>query len=164
MPKTHTSTKTYTTTRINVIDDQFELFLRCSGMDDDKVEKFLEAVNNHELESIGIYIMEDGERIAEVEFEVDWEKHLEEIKVYGEIFDTDLPGWKDGVAVEAYVAVSRLSKAAKERGVNIKSWIRVSKEVEQSEEKHKELCERLGYNYYGSLQDGKENQKKFKVY
>lgn len=163
MPKTQTSTKTYTTSRINVIDDHFELFLRCGGMDDGEVELFLEAVNNHELDAIGIYIMENRERVAEVEFNIDWEKHLEEIRVYGEIFDTDLPGWEDGVSVEAYVAVSRLRKAAKKRKLAIGSWMRASKDIRRSEEKHKKLCKKLGYDYYstppGWKKEPKENSR-----
>lgn len=159
MPKTQTSTKTYTTSRINVIDDHFELFLRCAGMDDDAIKLFLEAVDNHEIDAIGIYIMENEKRVAEVEFNIDWERHLEEIRVYGEIFDTDLPGWEDGVSVEAYVAVSRLSKAAKKRKLHISSWMIVSKDVWLSEEKHKELCERLGYDYYSTPPDWKKEPK-----
>ncbi len=143
--KTSTYTKTYTKPRIDVLEDHFEMFLRCAGMNDKDVEKFLHAVEHHELQAVGVYIEEENYRIAEVEFEVDWNTHVELTRISGNIFDTDLPGWKDGVAPEAYVAVSRLAKAAKAQNLKLRSWIRVSQRVRESPNDHKRVCEELGY-------------------
>ena len=95
--------------------------------------------------------------MAEIEFDIDWERHLEEIKVCGEIFDADLPGWDKGVSPEAYVAVSRLRKAAKKENLSTSSWIRATREIRQSEEQYKKLCERIGYNYYSTPVEWKKD-------
>lgn len=147
MPITMTSTETYTKPRIDVISDHFELFLRCGGMNDKQVDNFLQAVEQHELEAVGIYIEENNSRIAEVEFAVDWEKHDELVHIYGEIFDTDSPGFRDGVSPEAYVAVSRLVKAAKANNLKVRSWILVSENIMHNKAKHKKVCKKLGYAF-----------------
>ncbi len=156
---TNTNTKTYITTRINVIEDHFELFLRCANMNDDEVEKFLCAVEKKELNAVGIYIMEGKYRIAEVRFEIDWDKHVELESICGRLFDTDLPGWKDGTAPEAYVAVSRLVKYAKKQNLNICSYITVSDFIRRNENEHKRVCNELGYSYGRSVPDWKDSPK-----
>lgn len=147
MIRTTTDTNIYTKARINIIQEHFELFVRCGGMNDKEVDKLLQAVEKRELEAVGIYIEENGYRIAEVEFQVDWEEHLELTHVYGDIFDADLPGWKEGVAPEAYVIVSRLAKEAKKRNLSVNSWIRVSDSIRISEKEHKRVCDELGYSF-----------------
>ncbi len=149
MAKANTSTFTqaYVRPRISVLDDHFELFLRCGGMNDNEVDKFLRAVERHELQAVGIYIEENNYRIAEVEFAVDWVLHEEMTRISGNMFDTDRCGWKDGTAPEAYVAVTRLVQAAKEKKQNLKSWIRVSQHVRESPNLHKQVCQELGYAY-----------------
>lgn len=149
--KTYTDSYSYTRTRIGVIDDHFEMFLRCSGFSDHNVELFLEAVENKELSAIGIYIVEDGYRIAEVEFEIDWDEHQQMIGTYGYSFDVDIPGWKDGVSPEAYVPAQRLVKAAKKENMVVHSWILVSPDVRRDKAKHRALCERLGYCFESSV-------------
>lgn len=156
---TRTKTETYTKPRIDIIEDHFELFIRCSGMEDEKVKKFLLSVERHELKAVGVYIMENECRIAEVELEIDWKEHSELTRIYGDFLDTDQPGWTDGVAPEAYVAVRRLAEAAKEHNLKIGSWIRVSDEVRQNEKEHKRVCSELGYIYNGSVPKWKETPK-----
>lgn len=155
---TNTNTDTYTKSRINVIEDHFELFLRCANMNDEEVEKMLCAVGKHELSAVGVYIMENEYRIAEVRFEIDWNEHLELETICGDLFDTDLPGWKDGVAPEAYVAVSRLVKFAKEQNLKIHSYISVSEFIRKNEDEHRRVCNELGYNG-GSVPDWKSTPK-----
>lgn len=149
--KTYTDSYSYTRTRIGVIDDHFEMFLRCSDFSDHDVELFLEAVENKELSAIGIYIEDDGYRIAEVEFEVDWDEHQRMIGTCGHYFDIDISGWKDGVSPEAYVTAQRLVTAAKKENKVVRSWIRVSPEVRRDEAKHKAICEKLGYCFESSV-------------
>lgn len=156
---TETTASTYTKSRINVIEDHFELFLRCANLKDEEIKKILISVEKHELKAVGIYILEDNARVAEVEFEVDWKEHMEIVNVSGDMFDTDLPGWKDGTAPEAYVAVSRMVKYAKEENLGISSWIRVSDFIHQYPEEHKRVCRELGYNYGGSVEEWKFKPK-----
>lgn len=149
--KTSTFTKSYTRTRIDVLDDHFELFLRCSNMKDADVDKMLLAVERQELDAVGIYLQEGNYRISEVEFSIDWEKHNEMVRLSGELFDTDIGGWKNGVAPEAYISVQKLVQLAKERKLKINSWIRVSSYIREHPSEHKRVCENLGYNYGGSV-------------
>ncbi len=141
----YTNSYTYTRTRIGVLDDHFELFLKCSQMPKSNIEKLLKAVDNKELSAVAIYIEDDGYRIAEVEFEIDWDEHQRMIGVYGIQFDTDLPGWDDGVSPEAYIAAQRLVKAAKQMRKPVLSWIRVSPSVRNNPATHKAVCDNLGY-------------------
>lgn len=152
MAETYTKTvsKTYTRTRASVLNDHFELFLRCAEMDNEEVNNILKAVDNHELEAVGIYIIENGYRSAEVEFCIDWETHEEAVHTKGDLFDTYLPGWINGQAPEAYIAAGNLVKAAKALNTHISSWIRVSCGIRSDPVKHRKVCEKLGYSYQSS--------------
>lgn len=142
---TKASTSSYTHTRINVLDDHFELFLRSSDMNNADVEKLLSAVDRHELEAVGIYLQEGSFRILEVEFSVDWNKHMEFVRLSGHLFNTDIGGWKEGIAPEAYISVQKLVKLAKERNLRVRSWIRVSEHIRRSPLEHQRVCNALGY-------------------
>lgn len=144
---TYTNTHTFARTRIGVIDDHFELFLTCANISEPNIEKFLKAVDDKELSAFGIYITDNNYRIAEVEFQIDWDEHQRMIGVYGVHFDTDLPGWDNGVSPEAYVAAQRLVKAAKQMGKPVRSWILVSPPVRKDPTWHKAVCDKLGYSY-----------------
>ena len=141
----YTHTYTYTKARSLVLDDHFELFLRCSEIDDETVVKMLEAAHNRELEAVGIYIARQGYMIAEVEFCVDWDKHDEIIKAKGPEIDTYLPGWKKGIAPEAYISAQRLVQAAREQNLELSSWIRVTDRVWRDTSYQKRVCKNLGY-------------------
>lgn len=147
----YTNSYTYIRTRIAVIGDHFEMFLTCAGMSKYDVKKMLLAVDNKELDAVGIYIEDEGFRIAEVEFEIDWDEHQRMVGVYGTRFNTDLAGWANGVAPEAYVTAQRLVKVAKDLKKPVRSWIRVSESVRENPEKHKRVCDKLGYTYGGKV-------------
>lgn len=151
--KTYTDTKSYsyTKTRIGVIDDHFEMFLRCSNFSDHDVDLLLKAVENKELSAIGIYIEDDGYRIAEVEFEIDWDEHQRMIGTHGYYLNVDIPGWKNGVSPEAYVPARRLVELAKQEHKVVHSWICVSPDVRRDKAKHKAVCKKLGYCFGGSV-------------
>lgn len=144
---TYTNSYTYTRTRIGVIDDHFELFLTCAKIPKSEIKKLLKAVDNKELSAVGIYIEDNNYRIAEVEFEIDWDEHQHMIGVYGTHFNTDLPGWDNGISPEAYIAAQRLVKAAKQMGKPVCSWIKVSPSVLNNPARYKAVCNKLGYSY-----------------
>ncbi len=73
------------------------------------------------------------------------------IQLSGELFDTDIGGWNQGVAPEAYVPVQRLVKIAKEKNLTVRTWIMVSDEVRKFPTEHKRVCKYLGYSYKGSV-------------
>ena len=121
----NTYSYSYTQTRAGVLDIHFELFLRCANIPDKLIKKILQSVDNRELSAVGIYLESSNCRIAEVEFRIDWEEHQRQVNANGELFDTECPGWKDGVAPEAYILVQRLCERAKEMqstGVYVMRW------------------------------------------
>ncbi len=159
----HTSTSafpnTYIRSRLDVLDDHFELFLRSSNMADSDVEKMLAAVERHELEAVGIYLEEGSYRISEVEFCIDWNKHTEMVRCFGNMFNTDIGGWKHGVAPEAYIPVQKLVKLATDRKLRVRSWIRVSGWIRANPQEHKRVCEELGYAFGSSVSPWKNPPK-----
>lgn len=147
----NTYSYSYTQTRAGVLDIHFELFLRCANIPDKRIKKILQSVDNRELSAVGIYLESGNCRIAEVEFRIDWEEHQRQVNANGELFDTECPGWKDGVAPEAYILVQRLCERAKEMELPVRSWIRVSPHILKNPAKHRSICDALGYNFGSSV-------------
>lgn len=125
--------------------------MTCAGMSKTDIKKFLKAVDNKELSAVGIYIEDNNYRIAEVSFEIDWDKHQQLVSTCGSHFDIDLPGWDNGVSPEAYITAQRLVKMAKQMGKTVHSWIMVSPTVRNNPVKHKAVCDNLGYSYGSSV-------------
>jgi len=144
---TYTNTFTYTKPRVNVLGDQFEMFFTVAGMSESKIEMHMKSIERHELQAVGVYLEENGHRIAEVELRVDWKQHVDFISITGSLFDTDLPGWKNGTAPEAHIPVRKLSMEAKRLGLQVRYWISVSNQVYNDSSTHKQVCERLGYEF-----------------
>ena len=142
-----TSTYTYTKTRLSVIDDQFKLFFTCAGMSENVIERMLKAIEDHKLSAVGIYIEDGGFMIAEVSISIDWDEHNRIVIKTGNTMDSDIAGWKDGVAPEAYIPVQSLSKKAKAMGKSLRSWILVSEDYRRISTMHKAVCDELGYCY-----------------
>lgn len=148
---TYSDTYTYTETRIGVIDDHFEMFLTCAGVSERDRKKLIQSVEAHELDAVGIYIEDNGYRIAEVEFSIDWNLHNQMLGTYGERFNVDLPGWNNNVSPEAYVSAQRLVEVAKKMKKSVRSWIRVSNTIRNNPQKHRTVCDNLGYSYGSSV-------------
>ena len=146
-----TNTFTYTKARIEVIEDHFQLFLKYGGMSNTEIDKLTEAVSNQELEAVGIYAIENGERVLEVEFLVNWEVHNQIVSSSGKMFNTQIDGWEDGLAPEATLAVRRLVRKARNNNWKISSWIRVTPSVRRTPSRHMAVCNKLGYSYTGTV-------------
>lgn len=152
-----TNSFTYTKARIEVLEDHFQLFLKNAGMSNAQIDLMTESVLNQELEAVGIYAEDNEGRILEVEFLVDWEEHNQLVSKNGSMFNTDLPGWEDGLAPEATLAVRRLVQKARKNNWAIRSWIRVSSSIRRNPSNHKAVCDKLGYQYYGTVAGWKKN-------
>lgn len=148
-------TKVVTSSRIDVLGINFALFLASANVSDEKIRKLKSAVSNKEIEAVGVYIAEDGYRICEVEYNVDWDKHQEMCKVNGSLFDLNRPGYVNGACPEARQAVEWLVDEAKKLKRPISTWIRVTNKVRQDPSKHKEVCDRLGYCFGRSVPNWK---------
>lgn len=147
MANTTTHTFTYTKPRAEVVRDQFELFLRYTGMAEAHRETLLASIDRGELAAIGAYLENDGFRFMEVEVEVDWELHAQLKKAEGDLFDTDLPGWEEGGAPEINQYARQLSRIAKQLGLNVRHWIMVNAEIRSNAARHRALCDQLGYSF-----------------
>ena len=154
-----TNSFTYTKARIEVLEDHFQLFLKNGGMSNTEIDRMTEAVLEQELEAVGIYAKDKDGRVLEVEFLVDWEEHNKIVSKNGSMFNTDLPGWEDGLAPEATMAVRRLVQKARKNKWVISSWIRVASSIRSKPEKHKDVCDKLGYQYGGKVTDWKKEPK-----
>lgn len=149
MPRTNTNTftNTYTKPRAEVVRDQFELFLRYTGMQPAKRDRLLASIARGDLAALGAYLESDGYRIAEVELEVDWELHAQLTRAEGEMFDADQPGWEENAAPEVNQYARQLSRIAKQKSLHVRHWIRVTREISSNPTKHRALCEKLGYSF-----------------
>lgn len=153
-------------TRIDVLGINFSIFLATAKMDDSSINRMKTAVYNKEVEAVGIFLEEGGYKIAEVEYNIDWNKHEEMCTASGSMFDINEKGYVNGVCPEVRFTVSALVDEAEQRGLPIRSWIRVTRQVRENPLKHKEVCDKLGYCYGKSAPGWKNgyNENTWNVY
>lgn len=147
MDRTKTRTQIITASRLDVLGINFSVFLSRAGMDDIAISRMRTAVSNREIEAVGIYLESGGYKIAEVEYNIDWEKHEERCTASGTIFNLNEKGYVNGVCPEIRFTVDTLVDKAKKQMLPIKSWIRVTSQVRENPAKHKDVCDRLGFCY-----------------
>jgi hypothetical protein len=151
MSSTYTNTHTYTKPRIEVVRDQFELFLRYTGMASTDRDRLLASITRGELAAIGAYLERDGYRFMEVELEIDWELHAQLKRAEGDMFDTDQAGWEENASPEVNQYARQLSRIAKKEGLPVRHWIQVAREIRSDPTKHQALCGSLGYSFGSSV-------------
>lgn len=144
---TKTKTNTYTSARIFVIEDQFEILMRYGGFAESRRRAIKEEIEKENVQELGLVVEKNGYRIAEVSLEVNWALHKQLVKLEGEAFDQEKAGWENGECPEVSVYAARIAHAAKDVSGNLRSWIRFSDSVRSKPEQHKELCEKLGFAY-----------------
>ena len=150
MPSTHTHTHTYTKPRSEVVRDQFELFLRYTGMPPAERELILAAIARGDLDALGAFLERDGFRFVEVELTVDRKLHAQLKIADGDMFDTDQPGWEDNVSPEVNQYARQISRIAKRERLKVRHWIMVNSEIRANPKRHKSLCESLGFSFGSS--------------
>lgn len=151
---TYTHTSTYTSARIDVVAKQFERGLFCAGLSHKRIEKILAAIKEKKIAAIGIYALDyDKKRIAEVEISVDWTKHENLIKVYGNQFEClGAINGKTGEAAEPKVYVNSLVQLAKDNDFELSCWIRVTDAVRKDSGEYKKTLRTLGFGG-GKIED-----------
>ncbi len=160
MPNTYTNTHTYTKPRTEVVRDQFELFLRYTGMRPNDRERHLLSLANGELEALGAYLERDGFRFMEVELEFDLDLHAQLKRAEGDMFDTDLPGWEENASPEVNQYARQISRIAKQEGLVVRHWIRVHREIRSNRTRYKALCDSLGYSFESTVPPWRGNAPK----
>jgi len=131
------SDSSFDTLRTEVVRDQFELFLRYTGMAQDQRERLLDAVVRGEVESVGAYIAQDGQKVVETEMRVDQKR----------------PGSENGGAPEVDLVqyARRIGRISKELSLPIRHWIQVTDAVHSDPTRHRALCEDLGLEFRSTV-------------
>lgn len=152
---TYTHTSTFTSTRIEVVAKQFERGLLSAGISQKRIDKILTSIKEQKLSAIGIYALDsDKKRVAEVEISVDWTKHRNQIKIYGDQFEyLGAINRNTGEAAEPKVYVNSLVQLAKENDFELGCWIRASDSVRKNSQDYKKLMKSLGFG--GEVEDWK---------
>ena len=166
MPNIYTNTYTYTKPRTEVIRDQFEVFLRYTGMVAADRDKLLASIERGELAAIGAFLEKDGYRFMEVELEIDWKFHAKLKRAEGDKFDTDLPGWEEYGTPEVNKCAQQISRIARDEGLRVRHCIRVIDQIISDPTWHQALCESLGYSFGSTLppwRGGSSREKKVNI-
>lgn len=149
MPSTYSHVRT--TTRTEVIAEEFEIFLRYSGLATRYRDRILVGVKERWFSHVGVFLLSDREqRILEAEISVDWAQHAEFASLYPTI-RTDLPGWEDGASPEIIVIGQRFGREAQKMGRDVHCWVRFTAEIGRNPDRHRSLCNEVGVVYKSTV-------------
>jgi len=142
MPTTYTYAEAKT--RTEAVLDQFDIFLRYTGISDHKREGILKGIQGRWLDTVAVYLTNnEGKRILEAEINVNWKAHSD-LAILSPTIRTDLPGWERGAAPEIHVIGGRFGKKAQELGSPVRFWVRFNNEIRSDKTRHKRLCGVVG--------------------
>ncbi|MEV7776007.1 hypothetical protein [Kitasatospora sp. NPDC086791] len=145
-----TSTYTETRTRTESVLDQFEIFLRYTGVSKKIRTGFLRGIENRWLAAIGVFLVNgDGLRILEAEISVDWTLHSD-LGALMPTVRTDLPGWEGGAAPEITVIGNRFGRKAQELNLTPRAWARFTSAIIADGKRHADLCGQVGVVFRGA--------------
>lgn len=146
MPSTSTYTHTYT--RAQAIADQVSTLFSEAGIHSDAVAKVCQGVQERWLESVGLFLARDDERVYEIEAKIDWAAHSQHASI---AFSTDLPGWEANGSPEALVLGRRFAGKAKSNNLSPRYWVRFTPEIQNDPALHQKLCPLVGVVYQGRI-------------
>ncbi|MDQ7907647.1 hypothetical protein RB614_24295 [Phytohabitans sp. ZYX-F-186] len=140
-------TYTWTQTRLETVQDQFRYLLVYGSVDESKADKLLLGIHRQEFEAVGIFgTNASGQRVVEVELEVDWERHglltLSVPTLVGE-----LPGWQERQAPEIRVAGRRFAEVVKLLELTTSFWVRFVPQVTEDPALHEQRCVFYGLGF-----------------
>src|ERR1700728_3373181 len=143
-----TYTYTYAYTRARAVIDQIDVLYLQAGISDASREKVCNAVEQHWLEAVGLYLERDGNMIYEVEARINWSDHSDVAELE---FSTDLPGWENSGSPEAIVLGSRFRGVAEKQGLSPRFWVRFTSAIRANPAEHERLCPLVGVMYQGKV-------------
>lgn len=138
---TRTKTKTETFTRIVSIKNQFKIaFLRLTDYTDDKINSYLEAINERKIEQITFWAYKDNEdgmreKWCELIISVDWSQHKSYI-LNEQVNITFKKSWK-GVFPEITTAIEIMEETINEFDLECTFSVSFVKDISKKE-----------YNFY----------------
>jgi hypothetical protein len=149
MPSTYTLTRTMT--RTQAVTNEFNMFLRYSGLAARYRDRILAGVEERWLSHVGVFLLSDrGQRILEAEISVDWAQHAEFASLSPTI-RTDLPGWEDGASPEIIVIGQQFGREAQAMGRDVHCWVRFTAEIRRNPNRHQSLCDEVGVLYQSTV-------------
>jgi hypothetical protein len=146
VPSTNTHTHTYT--RAQAVVDQISVLFSQAGVASDAVAKVCRAVEERWVESVGLFLVRNGERVYEISAAINWSAHSDVANV---AFATDLPGWDANGSPEALVLGKRFAGKAASHGLNPRFWVSFTPAIKADPAQHRRLCPIVGVVYQGSL-------------
>ena len=142
---------TTTRTRTDVVEDQFDMFLRYTLVPAESRKKLLALVNKKQIQKVGVYLVNaTGKRFLEIVLSVDWKAHANYVAVSPTV-RTDLPGWEEGASPEVNVLGHRFGRRAQELGQVPAHWVIYADEIIRSAETHRRVSTEAGYQYGGTV-------------
>jgi hypothetical protein len=140
----NTFTYTSTRTRTEAVIDQFDIFLRYTGLPAHARDRLLKGVEEMWFEAVAVYLVNgSGKRILEAEVAVNWSLHSD-LAVLSPTVRGDLPGWESGAAPEIQVIGSRFGRKAEELNSAINYWVLFTSEIRANETRYNILCDKVG--------------------
>ncbi len=143
------TTRTYAEarTRAEVVVDQFDMFLKYTGISNSDRNNILKGIKNRWLEAVGVYLVNThGQRILEAEVNVNWTLHSD-YAVLTPVVRADLPGWDSGAAPEIVTIGHRFGKYAQDRGIEPSYWVRFTQAIRNDPARYHDLCPMVGVSY-----------------
>lgn len=142
MPQTFTYT--WTQTRLETIQDQFDFLLTYADIPQQKIDKVVSAVGEKVIAAIGLFGCDDsGLRVIEVELRVDWELSAK-LTLTIPVITSGLSGWDGKQAPEVKVAGRRFADAARDLRLSKSFWVRFIRSISSDQFEHEEWKRKLG--------------------
>jgi hypothetical protein len=143
-----TFTYTHAYTRAEALVDQVAALYREGGFSESTIENICRGVNHRWLTEVGLYLQRDGRRVYEIEASINWTTHSD---VASLDFSTTLPGWEDNASPEAVILGRRFAAKAATTGLEPHYWVLFTPEILDDEQRHRELCPKVGVSYGSSV-------------
>jgi hypothetical protein len=147
---THTYTYTYAYTRAQALVDQVSVLFSEAGISESNIVKVCHGVQQRWLDSVGLYLKRDGDRVYEVEAKIKWSAHLDTAELE---FSTDLPGWEGKGSPEALILGRRFAGVAERESLAPQYWVRFTSAIRAEPSLHQRLCPQVGVSYGSSVPD-----------
>lgn len=139
-----TYTYTYAYTRAQAVVDQVSVLYSEAGISSSSTARVCHAVQSRWLESVGLYLERNGNRVYEVEARINWSSHSDIAELE---FSTDLPGWDGAGSPEAIVLGKRFAGVAERHALAPNYWVLFTSEIRANPALHQQLCPQVGVDY-----------------
>ena len=146
-------TYTHTYTRAQAVVDQVDVLFSEAGISERSRSPVCDAVNQRWVETVGLFLTKDGNRVYEIEATISWSAYSDQPNLS---FSTDLPGWVGRGAPESTILGKRFAAVAAQESLAANFWVLFVKSIRDYHTQHKQLCEKVGVSYGSELPKWKQ--------